>query len=324
MCELEIIDPDMKQKIAIFGAKFREATSSPFGSADEIGMLNLIDGASRNAILSRADAGTMFDLSVDYFVGMPSWAPAGDPSYQIYMTHTPRGTELDDASGAGLASNELASYSGDAIAMYTHCGTHVDALNHWGYRGEIFNHFRPETHLGSRHWKVAGADKQPPILARGVLLDIPALHGCSVLPPNYAIDTEDIKGCLKRQAVELRVGDVVLIRTGRMQMWPDGMAYMTDEPGITIEAARFLAENGAVMIGSDTVSLERRPSPDPDNWNPVHCFLLAEAGIAILEVADLEQVAAENVYEFAFFGACIKLRGATGSPIRPVAMPLRR
>jgi kynurenine formamidase len=64
------------------------------------------------------------------------------------------------------------------------------------------------------------------------------------------------------------------------------------------------------------------PSSDPENWQVVHTYLLAEAGVPILEVADLERIAAEKLYEFAFFGACIRLRGATGSPIRPVAMPL--
>jgi kynurenine formamidase len=323
MCELEIIDSATKGKIAAFCAQFRQATSSPFGRDDQIGMLNLIDAHSRAVIMDRADAGTMFDLSVDYFVGMPSWAPAGDPGYQIFMTHTPRGTELDDASGAGLRSNQLASYSGDAISMYTHCGTHVDTLNHFGYRGEIFNNFTPQDHLGSRHWQVSGADKQPPILARGVLLDVAAAVGVDILPPSYAISVTDIRNCLRRQRISLRVGDVVMIRTGQMQLWPDGTRYMTDEPGLTVDSARFLAEQGAIMIGSDTISLECRPSPDPDNWNPVHCLLLAEAGVAILEVADLEQLAAECVYEFAFFGACIRLRGATGAPMRPLAMPLR-
>ena len=77
------------------------------------------------------------------------------------------------------------------------------------------------------------------------------------------------------------------------------------------------------MLGADNVGFEQTPSADAENWQVVHTFLLAEAGVPIIEILDLEALAAEQVYEFAFFGACMKIRGATGSPIRPVAIPLR-
>lgn len=322
MCQTAVIDEHLKNLITRHGTNFRRAAESPFGADDEIGMLNLIDGDSRRAILSRTDAGQMFDLSVDYFVGMPSWSQAGDPDYQIWMTHTPAGTVVDDRIGVGEEQNSLVSYSGDAISMYTHCGTHVDALNHFGYAGEIFNRFTADRHLGSRHWTVAGADRQPPVLARGVLLDVAGAKGMTTLPPNYGITAQDLRECQRRQGVELRRGDVTLIRTGQMALWPT-RAYMDAEPGITMDAAYHLARHGTVLVGADTISLEQRPSADLDNWNAVHCFLLAEAGIAILEVANLEVLAAERLYEFAFFGAAIRLRGSTAAPIRPVAMPLR-
>lgn len=324
MCGPTLMTADQKEKIAAYAAKFRQVTTSPFGSDDEIGMLNLIDAESRRAILSRTDAGKVFDLSVDYFVGMPSFAAAGDPGYQVWMTHTPRGTVLDDAPGVGAEVNELVTYSGEAFSMYTHCGTHIDTLSHFGYHGKIFNNFSAHEHLGSRHWQVAGADKHPPVLARGVLLDVAALHGVDMLPAGYGIGSKDLADCLKRQNLELRVGDVVLVRTGRMQAWPDPEAYMANGPGINREGAQFLAEAGATMIGADTVGLEQIPSADPGNWQVVHTYLLAEAGVTILEVADLEEIAANQLYEFAFFGACVRLRGATGSPMRPVVMPLAK
>ena len=94
MCTPRFVDEAMKTKIAAYNASFRKVTASPFGADDEIGMLNLIDAASRDAILSRADASHVFDLSVDYFVGMPGWVAAGDPTYQIWMTHTPEGEKV--------------------------------------------------------------------------------------------------------------------------------------------------------------------------------------------------------------------------------------
>src|SRR3712207_3045021 len=84
----------------------------------------------------------------------------------------------------------------------------------------------------------------------------------------------------------------------------------------------FLAKNGAIMIGADNLTVEQTPTPDPVNFFPIHTYLLGEAGIPMLEMVTLEELAGEQVYEFAFFGACIKLRGATGAPMRPVAMPL--
>ena len=323
MCTSHIIDEVTRRRIAAHGASFRQASSSPFGAKDEIGMLNLMDRGSRQAIMARADAGRMFDLSVDHFVGMPGWLGAGDQAYQIWMTHTPEGEEADDVMGVGRAQNELVSYSGDAISMYTHCGTHVDALNHFGYKGEIFNHFRADEHLGSRHWRVCGADKHPPMLARGVLLDIAGMHGLDILPPSHAIGPEDLAACLRHQDVEIRPGDVVMIRTGRMQAWPNQDAFALDAPGLNRAGAELLAKAGAITIGADTLALEHTPSADPENWMVVHSYLLAEAGIPIVEVVNLEEIAAEKLWEFAFLGACIRLRGATGAPMRPVAMPLR-
>ena len=84
--------------------------------------------------------------------------------------------------------------------MYTHCGTHIDTFNHFGYNGKIFNGFSADEYFGSRAWSKCGAEKHPPILARGVLLDIAAMHGVDRLPPSHAIGKADLEGCLKHQA----------------------------------------------------------------------------------------------------------------------------
>src|SRR5262245_36696731 len=161
MCTPYLVDEATKKKIAAYSAKFREITASPFGADDEIGMLNLIDASSREAILTRADFGKVFDLAVDHFVGMPGWIAANDPGFQIWMTHTPRGEELADVMKVGYEHNHLVSYSGDAISMYTHCGTHVDSLNHFGYRGKIFNNYSAHDALLVRRFNVAGPKKNP-------------------------------------------------------------------------------------------------------------------------------------------------------------------
>lgn len=323
MCGPAVIDEATREKIAAHAATFRQVSTSPFGSDDEVGMVNLITPDSMRAVMAEADAGRTIDLSVDYFMGMPAWTEAGDPPYQIWMSHTPRGTVIDDPMQVGVEENELVSYSGDCIQMYTHCGTHYDTLNHFGYHGKIWNNFSADEHLGTRHWQVAGAEKHPPIVARGVLLDVAGLHGVDVLPESYGVGESDLRGALQKQGTELRPGDVALLRTGRMSVWPSGEEYMKNEPGLNREGAEFLAKQGVIVIAGDNLALEQMPTDDPENWQVVHTFLLAEAGIPIMEVVNMEELAAEGMHEVAFIGACLKLRGATAAPMRPLAMPLR-
>lgn len=163
-------------------------------------------------------------------------------------------------------------------------------------------------------------------MARGVLLDVAATRGVEMLPDSYAITPEDLERTVERQGTALEEGDVVLVRTGRMSVWDDPPRYLTNSPGINVRAAQWLVEgHGALILGSDTAALEYLPSIDvPGNYNPVHLYLVAEQGVPIIEVLRLDELARDCVYEFAFFGAPLKLRGSTGSPIRPWAMPLRR
>lgn len=323
MCGRETVDPSVMEHIAARRARSGEVGVSPFGPTDEIGMLNLLTSDGARALLARADAGHVIDLSVDLFVGMPTWTVGGEPPFQIWMSHTPRGSRVDDPVHVGPEQHDLISWSADSISMFTHSGTHIDTLNHFGYRGQIWNGFSADDHLGSMHWRVAGADKIPPIIGRGILVDVAALHGVSVLPESYGIGKKDLEGALERQRTELLPGDIVFVRTGRGRLWPDAAAYLPREPGVDLEGARFLAEAGASCVGADNIAFEPMPSGDPTNWTPVHAYLMAEAGVPIIEVAHLEEIAAERVYEFALIGASIKLRGATAGPLRPLALPFR-
>ena len=324
MCGPSIIDEATRETIAAFSSAPGEVSQSPFGPDDEIGMINLLTPTVAREQLARADGGKVFDLSVDLFMGMPTWTAAGEPPFSIWMVHTPQGSVVDDPVGVGAAQNETVAWSADAISMFTHCGTHIDTLNHFGYRNKIWNGFDADDHLGSRHWTKAGADSLPPVISRGVLIDVAAAKGVQVLPDGYAIGESDLVEALQRQGTELSVGDVVMVRTGRGSTWPDADAYLPQEPGLDRAGAEFLAKSGAAMVGADNVALEHLPSRDPENWLPVHTYLLAEAGVPIMEVVDLEEVSQDEVYEFVFVGACLKLRGATAGPIRPLALPIRR
>jgi len=297
---------------------------SPWGEADEIGRLNMMTPVTQQSVLSRLKGGVVYDLSVEYFIGMPSWQAAGDPHYRIWMTHTPHGTVVDDPLHLGEQMNEHVSYTGAAISLYTHMGTHIDALNHFGLNGEIWNGFRAEDHLGDRGWQVAGAENIPPIIARGVLIDVAAAKGVDMLPDGYRVTRQDLVDALHRQGSSIERGDVVLIRTGRMREYEDAQAYMSNPPGMGMSAARYLVEeNEAMIVGADNLSFEAFPSEVEGNYVPLHTYLLAQHGTPIMELVFLDELARDRVYEFAFIGGSLKLRGSDAAPMRPVAIPLR-
>ena len=193
-----------------------QVSKSPWGENDQIGRVNWVTPESRKAILERLNGDHVFDLAVDYFMGMPGWLAAGDPAYQIWMTHTPQGSINDNLTGMGAEVHEKYSYCGDSIAMYIHTGTHMDMLNHLGLYGMFWNGWTTDKHLGSRQWMKGGGEHYPPLIARGILLDIAGLKGLDCLPDSYVITAQDLKDAQHKQGSSVQKGDVVLLRTGRM------------------------------------------------------------------------------------------------------------
>lgn len=308
--------------LAVQAQRIEAVGTSPWGPEDEIGTLNLMTEASKLQVLSKINSSKTYDLSVDYFVGMPSFHALGDPGYQYWLTHTPHGTIVDNPNGMGEVMNRKVSYTGDAISMYTHMGTHIDALNHFGLNGKIWNGFTPEKHLGDKGWQKTGAETIPPIIARGLMIDVKSSKG--VLPKNYRITANDLQEALKKQRVVLKPGDVVVIRTGQAEFYQDADQYLDNYPGISLDAVKWLIEDqGIMLLGADNLSFEAFPPERVDNWVPVHTYLLAEKGVMFIEQMYLEELAKDEVYEFAFIAASLKLKGASGSPMRPLAIPIK-
>jgi kynurenine formamidase len=166
-------------------------------------------------------------------------------------------------------------------------------------------------------------DTIAPMLKRGVLIDIAGHLKLDALPTDFAITSAHFESAVEAQNVAVEKGDVVLLRTGWARFWNDAARYVTGGkgtvaagPGPELEAARWLSGKGVFAAGSDTVAFERVPSAEM----PVHVHLLVENGIHIIEALNLEELARERVYEFVFVAVPLKIRGATGSPIRPVAL----
>jgi kynurenine formamidase len=164
----------------------------------------------------------------------------------------------------------------------------------------------------------------PPFFTRGVLLDAAGHRGVDCLPKGAPIDATEMEAICAAQGVNVEPWDVVAIRTGYMGLWPDVermAAHKTAGPDIS--AARWLLERRVVATGTDTETYEVQPAPDPGptgNPQPVHTLLLIQNGIYIMESLDLEELARQHVYEFLFVALPVKIRGATGSMVDPVAV----
>lgn len=146
-------------------------------------------------------------------------------------------------------------------------------------------------------------------------------RGVDALAAHEVIDAAEPREVSQRQGVELRPGDVALVRTGYLSGWPDPEFIAGHEQaGIDRDAALWLAEQGVVAVAGDTESLEVLPSTVPHNPHPVHIALLRERGIFIIEMVNCEELARERVHEFCFVCLPVAIRGATGSMVRPVAL----
>jgi kynurenine formamidase len=157
-----------------------------------------------------------------------------------------------------------------------------------------------------------------------VLLDVAGHRDVGCLPAGSPVDAAEVEAIAAAQGVEIREWDVVLFRTGYMGLWPDAQRMAQHvSPGPDLSAAELLADRGVVATGSDTETFEVQPAPDPgvpSNPQPVHTRLLVEAGIYLMESLDLEQLAADHVYEFLFIALPLKITGATGSMLDPLAV----
>lgn len=245
---------------------------------------------------------TPYDLAQPYFVGMPH-----------FPTHSPFLFGLTKLHGEIVLSDEGSS-AADVITMSGHTGTHMDALNHFSCAGKFYDGqdvVSVQSYGGGV--RALSVDTIDPIARRGVLLDIAELLGKDALDADDVIEPEHLEGC----GMEIRPGDVVLIRTGWAQFFRDPAKYASTQrmPGVQLAGAQWLSERKPFAVGSDTLAFEKMPSPKM----AVHVHMLVKSGIHLIENLYLETLARDKVHEFLFVGAPLKLEGGTGAPIRPMA-----
>ena len=253
----------------------------------------------------------IFDLAVPLENGMPS--SGAHPAFQMALVRR-HGDRIRDGAGGGTSANEL-------ITTGCHVGTHVDAIGHWAVNGRIHGDLDAADATKGGRFRQLGADEIAPMVCRGVLLDVPGVLGMPRLQPGYGITPEDLEKALGDQ--NLNPGDVALIRTGWSQLYddPDTFLHHRDGiPGLTGPAAEWLAQHGVLAAGSDTPAFDQIVPGPAFLARPAHTTLLFKHAIHIIEMLNLEELASEGVKEFLFILAPLKLVGATGSPVRPLAV----
>lgn len=254
---------------------------------------------------------TVYDLSHRMEYGMPR-APV-HPEFRMNLVRRHGDTFRPDGTSA----------SSEIIITGGHVGTHVDALAHFSLDGKLFGGASAEEAQRGGRFSSHGIDAVAPRLCRGVLLDVAGVAGETHLPGGHAIGRDQLERTVDAHGVELREGDVVFIRTGWSANYGDVDAFrghVTGVPGVDEEGARWLADQGGVMQGSDTINYEVIPPGQGSKVLPVHRLLLVERGINIIEIANLDPLAEAGVHEFTLVLAPLNIVGATGAPARLLAL----
>jgi kynurenine formamidase len=278
-----------------------------WGEDDQLGQLNLMTPERILAALQLVKKGKLYNLAVPLEKDGPQ-APLFHKTLQLtYYTS-------DQRPGASNMAD-------DFVAMETHSGTHMDSLGHFSRDGRLWNG-RSAENVTSRGLDWAGIENVKGFVARGVLLDLPAYKGVPHLGLGELVTPEDMDACAAAQGVEIRVGDILLLRTGWYRVFREQRAlYDQGEPGPDATCTAWLKAKDVIAIGADNYGVERMMIKDRNPLNPrLHTTALRDLGVYLIENLDLEELARDRAYEFLFVAAPLRMTKATGAPFSPIAL----
>ncbi len=255
----------------------------------------------------------VFDLEQPRFAGMPVH-DSHKPGY-FYALHR----RHEDTYNPAV--NGPRSGASGVLTMMEHTGTHIDALCHQACDKVMFGGVETSAAESPAGFKELGVETVPPIIGRGVLLDIARSFGVPRLPEFHSITDEELINCCQFQNVTVEPDDVLLVRTGFGAIWNQPEPYLR-AAGVAKSGTIWAAEQGVTAVGADNMTWDNPGDRDPESGATLfgHVYLLPMKGIYIMENLMLEQLAAERIYTFGFVATPLKFQGATGSPIRPIAL----
>jgi kynurenine formamidase len=256
----------------------------------------------------------VYDLEQPRFAGMPIH-PAHRPGYFYGLHRRHRDTYRPATHGTRSSASGV-------ITMMEHSGTHLDALCHQANELKMFGDVEVDGAETPAGFSRLGVETVPPLLKRGVLLDICGWKNERYLPARYGISADCLAGCASAQGVEVCRGDVLLVRTGYGALWRGDEAIYLDAAGVSKSGTLWAAERTVTAVGADNMAWDVPDERDPETGSTLfaHAYLLPQKGIYIIENLNLEELARDRRWVFAFLAAPLKLEGATGSPIRPLAL----
>jgi len=290
---------------------------SPWGPQDQRGAHNRITPAKVRQAAALIKTGKVYSLGRVLERGIPVFGER--LGAHIVIPGSPTGGPFGD--------HKLYYHDEFFVGEIGQAGSQFDGLGHIGMMapdGKIryYNGLTQEEIHGTYGLKKLGIEHLPPFFTRGILLDVLALKGGDRLPIDYVITVDDIQQTLKRQNIaDPGEGDVVLFRTGHGKLWmKDNAQYNKGCPGPGITAGRWLADKKIAVVGADTWPVEAVPGENTNLPFACHAFWLTVSGIYINENLDLEALAADRVYEFAWSFNPVPIKGGTGAPGNSVAI----
>jgi kynurenine formamidase len=289
-----------------------------WGNEDERGALNLVTDEKRLAALQVPRTGQIFSLGQNIQATGVPMAKDGIRGFYLRPMHMMLYDGGDEASGCATRGDNYFSAE-DYLGIRVHGSTtHVDALSH-GWKDErLYNGFHRNT-VNSFGASKLGIENATSFVTRGILFDVAGSKGLSSVAIDYEITVADLQAC---NVGRIEPGDAVVVRTGwRNVYYSDPEQYeQLAWPGLGLEAVRWLAEQDVVLVGADTVGVEIASPAFVQTGSRGHGVLLCDYGIYILELLDLEELAANAATEFLFMMAPLRIRGGTGSPVNPLAV----
>lgn len=288
-----------------------------WGPDDERGTLNLISAALIVEAASLVRTGKAFALGIPFDEDGPQDGRLRSNPVRL-MKET--GAEPQGYPGAFR-------FADDYVYMALQAASQWDSLAHVHYDGQLYNGFPASsvTARGARHCSISNFN--PGVVGRGVLVDVARAQGVDWLELGEVITPETLDEVTHEQSVEVRAGDVVLIRTGwRRKFLTDGdkSAFKAGEPGLSVRCVDWLHKHDVAAVGSDNFAIEVLPGEYQHEYLPFHMIALRDMGMPLAEILDLETLAtdcaADGVFDFLFVGAPLSFTGGVGSPVNPVAL----
>jgi len=239
------------------------------------------------------------------------------PAHRCPMQHFMGRDGGDYAAGARRPGGF--QFAEDSVVMPLHIGTHIDALCHAWYDDQLYNGYPGNGVRSIKGAERLGVEKMPPIVTRGILLDLVALKG-RVLAPGEPIGRSDLQAAAAAAGVQPERGDAVLLRTGWLES-QKGVKNVSfdEEPGIDVEAALWLAQSEVALVGADNFGVEVLPFAEGTIF-PVHQLLIRDFGTPLLEGLMLDPLVGLGRHEFLFVASALPIVGATGSPLVPAVV----